>query len=639
MLAALRAMTTRQPFLHRSVAIVRGATQAWSPDDGQVQHGAGLDGFFHSDVRVVSHAVLAVGGEEPEVLEAGLLSADRAEFLYAARAVDEPDPDPTVTVRRTRTCAAGTVREDLEVLAATRAPVRAVVEVSVATDLAGMDPVKQGRSGGLVPPARGPGWHDEAVDVAVTADPACVVTIDNDRVVLRWDVTVGPGEPFTGWWAVAASDARSVLGPPRDPRPEWGTVTVVADDRRVHRLVEQALRDLEALRATVAGGDDGDVFIAAGIPWFQTLYGRDSLWTAQLLLPLTWRVAAGTLRALARLQGTRIDVETGEQPGKILHELRRDVAGAEQRALLPPVYYGTIDATPLWVCVLHDAWRAGMPAAEVEALLPHLERALAWVRDFGDSDGDGFVEYVDESGKGLANQGWKDSGDAVRFADGSLATGPVALVEVQGCTYRALLTGAALLDAFGRPGAAEWRARAASLREAFHRHFWVRDERGPYLAMALDGQKRPVDAVASNMGHVVGTGMLDDAQTRLVAERLLADDLFSGYGVRTMSTRAGGYWPLRYHCGTVWPHDSVLIARALAQCGHLDGARTIARGLLDAAEDFGYRLPELFGGHAKGSTARAVPYPAACPLVCWSAAAAVPIAELLGSIAVAPQHG
>ena len=626
----------RQPFLHRSVAIFRGSTQAWSPAEGQIRHGDGLAGFYHSDVRIVSNAMLRVDGEEPELIESGLTGSSDASFLYAVRSIDEPGADPLVELRRDRTCGEGGVREVVELRAQTHRPVRGVVEVALASDLAGMDPIKSGRAVAPKDPdvsvtgdSRWIGWRDKDVAVTLDTDTACTVTVEGDQIMLRWDVLVAPGEPLRTWWSVGATDRLSVLGPASRPGDLVdGMPRATYADHRVDRFLARAFDDLESLRATLAGGTE--VFLAGGIPWFQTLYGRDSIWAAQMLLPVTWQLAASTLRALASRQGRRVDVASAEEPGKILHEIRRSSQNEEQRAGLPPVYYGTIDATPLWICLLYDAWQAGMPRNEVEDLLPSLELALAWIRDHGDSDGDGFVEYIDASGRGLANQGWKDSGDSVQFADGTLATGPVALVEVQAYAYRALTVGAILLEEFGRPGAEDWRARAARLRDLFHAAFWLHDEKGPYLAMALDGAKRPVDAVASNMGHVVGSGLLDADQTEAVAGRLLGEDMFSGYGIRTLSTTAGRYWPLRYHGGSVWPHDSTLIARYLADAGHLDAARTIARGLLDAAEDFDYRLPELFGGHEKGSTPHAVPYPAACPVVCWSAACAITVASILG---------
>ena len=409
---------------------------------------------------------------------------------------------------------------------------------------------------------------------------------------------------------------------------------LVSDDRRLPRLLARALDDLAGLRMSASFAPD-DTFIAAGAPWFFTLFGRDSLWAARMLLPLGTDLAAGTLRVLAARQGTVVDEETAEQPGKILHEIRsKPLDLGDSLRILPPVYYGTVDATPLWVCLLHDAWRWGLAADEVEALLPAMERALAWMVDAGDADGDGFLEYAAVGGRGLANQGWKDSGDSVQWRDGTLATGPIALCEVQGYAHEAALAGAALLEAFGRPGAERWRAWAADLAERFRASFWVEDAQGRYPAIALDADKRPVDTLTSNIGHLLGCGLLNPDEERLVADRLAAPDMNSGYGLRTMSSTSGGYWPLRYHGGSAWAHDTAIAISGLSRSGNSAVAAQLAEGLLAAGEATGYRLPELYSGAARGTVPTVVPYPAACRPQAWSAAAAVSV--LAASLGLAP---
>jgi glycogen debranching enzyme len=281
------------------------------------------------------------------------------------------------------------------------------------------------------------------------------------------------------------------------------------------------------------------------------------------------------------------------------------------------------------VCLLAEAWRKGMPDAEVAPLLDNLERALAWLADWGDADGDGFLEYIDTSGHGLANQGWKDSGDAVQWRGGALAAPPIALAEVQGYAYQAAAAGADLLDHFGRPGAENWRAWAAELAERFREQFWVHDDAGPYPAIALDGAKHPVDAAASNMGHLLGTGLLNAQEEALVAARLGLPEMDCGFGLRTLSTAEAGYWPLSYHGGTVWPHDTAIAIHGLAQAGFAEQAAKLGRDLLDAAEHFGFRMPELYAGDQRGAAGGPVPYPAACRPQAWSAAAAVHVIAAL----------
>jgi glycogen debranching enzyme len=264
-----------------------------------------------------------------------------------------------------------------------------------------------------------------------------------------------------------------------------------------------------------------------------------------------------------------------------------------------------------------------MPAAEVDALVPHLEAALAWMVEHGDADGDGFLEYVDESGRGLANQGWKDSGDSVQWADGALAQAPIALCEVQGYAYEAAMSGAALLDAFDRPGADRWREWAQQLATRFRAAFWVEDADGPYPVIALDAAKRPVDTLTSNAGHLLGTGLLDDAESALVAARMGSDNMDSGFGLRTLSARAAGFGPLSYHGGSVWPHDTAVVLRGLAADGHHRQAASLVEGLLAAGAAFDNRLPELYAGDARRDLPVPVPYPAACRPQAWAAASAV----------------
>jgi glycogen debranching enzyme len=295
-----------------------------------------------------------------------------------------------------------------------------------------------------------------------------------------------------------------------------------------------------------------------------------------------------------------------------------------------------VDSTPLWVCLLADAWRAGMPDAEVRQLLPALVGALGWILEHGDSDGDGFLDYIDRTGRGLANQGWKDSGDSIQWRDGSLAEGPIALCEVQAYAYEAARAGADLLEAFDAdaraiaapdPGALrEW---AAALRARFAESFWVETPEGRYPAVALDRHKRPVDTLTSNIGHLLGTGLLDPDDEAHVTALLVGPTMSSGFGIRTMSTEAAGYWPLSYHGGSVWIHDTAICAHGMARAGLLAPARAVVEGLLAAAEGFGYRVPELHAGDAASATSTPTPYPAACRPQAWSAAAALTCREIL----------
>ncbi|HEY0700136.1 MAG TPA: glycogen debranching N-terminal domain-containing protein, partial [Micromonospora sp.] len=518
--------------------------------------------------------------------------------------------------------------EEIQLVSTASVPVRTTVTVDLDCDLAPIEVVKSGgATTSLEPKSGGPGqvlWTTEGTTVTVTGEgadtPAQPDTAAGAR--LSWTVELGPRERATLHWRLSVDDPRAVVvAPPREPA--WSRPVVEAHDHRLVRLLDRSLDDLRALRLAETAAPH-EVFLGAGVPWVLTLFGRDSIWAAQMLLPLGTELAGSTLRVLARRQGTRVDPASGEAPGKIMHELRRhEFALADKGIRLPATYYGTVDATLLWVALLHDAWRWGMPDDEVVELLPHLQAALGWLAEHADADGDGFVEYIDTTGHGLANQGWKDSGDAVRYRDGSLAEPPIALVEVQGYAHRAARNGADLLDAFGLPDAQRWRDYAGALAGRFRERFWVDGPDGPYPALALDRDKRPVDSLTSNIGHLLGTGILSAEEAGLVAGRLAGPELSGGFGLRTMSVKDAGFSPLSYHCGSVWTHDTAIVLAGLAREGFDGPAGQLADGLLTAAETFDYRLPELFSGDDRELLGRPTPYPAACRPQAWAAASAV----------------
>ncbi len=622
-----------QPFLHDLLVTLQAPSQVWCARDGQV-HPHGAQGVYHADVRVLSTAVVRVDDLLPEPISAGRSGPGELEAVGVLRMIDGPGADPTAMLRRRRAVRPGEVTEELELSCGTDDPVSGRVTLRVTSDLARMEAVKQGVEAAPLAPAATPDgvrWSDGSAVVDVAA-PGAAVEVDDDGATLAWDVTVAPGELVTLGWSVRMH-VPAVVSAPANAEPEWSVPTVEADDKRLAPLVRRSLEDLAGLRMS-AEFTPGETFLAAGAPWFFTLFGRDSLWAARMLLPLGTDLARGTLRTLAARQGTVTDTETAEQPGKMLHEVRSGELQVDDGTVLPPLYYGTVDATSLWVCLLRDAWRWGLATADVEELLPTLERALAWMRDHGDADGDGFLDYADDSGHGLSNQGWKDSGDSIQWHDGSLAEGPIALSEVQAYAYEAARGGAELLDAFGRPGGDEWRAWAEALKERFREKFWLSDDAGPYVAIALDRHGSPVDSVASNMGHLLGTGLLDPDEERTVARRLVAPDMNSGYGLRTLSAASKGYWPLRYHGGTVWTHDTAIAMLGMARAGLSEEAGALVRALLEAAPYMDFQLPELFGGNSAGDGSGPLPYPAACHPQAWSAASAV--ALLTAVLGLAP---
>ncbi|WP_177197666.1 amylo-alpha-1,6-glucosidase [Halogranum rubrum] len=394
------------------------------------------------------------------------------------------------------------------------------------------------------------------------------------------------------------------------------------------RLWESVLEESrENLLELCLDTENGPLF-AAGVPWFATAFGRDSLIAAYQALPLTVEPAKGTCRYLAAHQADDVDTFRHAEPGKILHEIRHGELTLRESVPHSP-YYGTIDATALFVILTHEVWAQSGDDAFVEDLWPHVERALAWLDEYGDRDGDGFVEYPTDGGGGggLAHQAWKDSGDGIMHPDGSHPKGPLAVAEVQGYTYDAKRRAAVLArDVVDAPDLAETlETEAATLKRAFDEAFWLPEE--SFYAVALDGDNDPVETVATNPGHCLWSGIVPANRADDVIDRLIAEDMFSGWGIRTVSAAHDVYNPQSYHLGSIWPHDNSLIALGMARYERSDAVRTVAGGLVEAARDRGNdRLPELFAGFDREETDVPVEYGEACEPQAW--AAATPIALL-----------
>jgi hypothetical protein len=624
-----------QPLLDEAVIALRAPTQVWAGRDGDL--GAQpIDGVFHGDVRHVRALTAACRDSAIEWISTAPHGPSRVVFGGLLRGLDDATPDPKVRIVRDRLVVDGALTETWTVLSRLTEPIETELVLEVEPEFSSLHDVKAG----IAAPQPFEVTTTDASATARSADQSfsvttgsAVITAADGVLTARWPLHVDAGGAASVSFTIALHDATLVVHGAAEPWAGMAARPAATSEPRLDRWLDTALGDLDALRLTPSG--DGNVFFAAGAPWFFTLFGRDSLWAARLVLPLDAGVAASTLRTLAALQGTHDDAATAQEPGKILHELRASALEMPGEGIvLPPQYYGSVDSTPLWVCLLADAWRAGMPEAEVRELLPALRGALGWILESGDSDGDGFLDYIDRSGRGLANQGWKDSGDSIQWRDGSLAEGPIALCEVQGYAYEAARAGADLLAEFGDEdeGALapeRLRAWAAELRERFRAAYWVDTPEGRYPAIALDRDKRPVDALTSNIGHLIGTGILDPGEEHAIAELLAGPSMSSGYGIRTMSTGAAGYWPLSYHGGSVWTHDTAIIARGLHRAGLDAHARAVAHGLLAAADGFAYRVPELHAGDPAAETTVPTPYPAACRPQAWSAAAAVTCLEIL----------
>jgi glycogen debranching enzyme len=387
----------------------------------------------------------------------------------------------------------------------------------------------------------------------------------------------------------------------------------------------RSVSDLASLR--MHGRENGvGKLPAAGMPWFMTVFGRDTLITCLQTLLFGPELAVTALETLAELQSTVDDPTRDAEPGKIVHELRRGKAARNWHG----TYYGTADATPLYLVLLSEVWRWTDDTALVEKLKEPALSALEWIDKRGDLDGDGFVEYLKRSRRGLDNQSWKDSHDSQRFADGTIAEPPIAPCEVQGYVYDAKKRTAELAREVWRDRELADRLdqEASDLRDRFNDAFWT-DERGGYYVLALDGEKRQVDSLCSNVGHLLWSGIVPTERVDAVVDALMGDALWSGWGIRTMSTLDRGYNPLAYHNGTVWPHDNSLCAWGLARYGRWPEAHRIVRQMLTASRHFEYQLPEVFAGMPRTETRFPIAYPTAARPQAWAAGTPVLLLQLL----------
>ena len=406
------------------------------------------------------------------------------------------------------------------------------------------------------------------------------------------------------------------------------TTAVRSDFKLFDALYHRGIQDLRVLLTDLGHGP----FPVAGLPWYAVPFGRDSLIAALQMLIANPSMAKGTLLTMAACQGDSHDPWRDETPGKIMHEIRYgELANTHQVPFTP--YYGTIDATPLFLVLAAEYYHWTRDAELLQRMMPNLERAIQWIEQYGDLDGDLFVEYDRTSSRGITNQGWKDSSDSIVHADGEYAQSPIALVEVQGYVYQAYTRLAPILSSLGQTElAAKLDQRARELQQRFEASFWMEKEQ--YYAIALDREKRQVQSVTSNPGHLLMSGIASPDRARAIAQRLTAPDLFSGYGIRTMSAASTGYNPMSYHDGSVWPHDNSLCLLGLSQGGFQREAVSVMEGLLRAAEKFEYnRLPELFCGY-EDSIGYPVAYPVACSPQAW--AAGTPLVFVQGLLGVQP---
>ncbi|NYD78408.1 amylo-alpha-1,6-glucosidase [Arthrobacter cupressi] len=620
--------TAAGPLGAGTVTLVEGSSFSISQANGDILPEL-PHGVFHQDTRIVSRWTLTINNQAIEPLVAETTEPYRA--VFSGR-VPRPDgyADSPLLVERQREVGAG-ILEQVTIHNYSLEPVTCVIRLEVGADFADLFEVKEARIQRQWDETRQPHgdsltiksvWQDLSKTVIITAQGAHA-----GPDALTYDVLIPAKEQWSRrFHAVPVADGESPAAPfahqgeasPHDVRQrEWVEKIPVVQmgSRSIERTLRRSYEDLGALRIEDPEHPER-VVVAAGAPWFMTLFGRDSLWASEMALPVDPSLALGTLQTLAERQGTVVDPISEEEPGKILHEVRLGVSSGLSLGG-KSAYYGSVDATPLFVNVLGAVSRWGFAKETIAALLPHADRALEWIRDYGDKDGDGFVEYARLNDQGLLNQGWKDSWDGVTFADGRIPEAPIALCEVQAYVYSAYMSRAWMAyDAGDRGLATDLEERAARLKQRFNEQFWLPDK--GYFALALDRDKHAVDACTSNMGQCLWYGIVDDDKVPTVVERLMSPEMFSGWGVRTLASDMGAYNPASYHNGSVWPHDNAVIVAGLMRYGFVHEAQRIATALLEAADYSDGRLPELFCGFDRRKYLQPVPYPTACSPQAWA---------------------
>ena len=599
--------------------VVSGVTCLLSDAGGNVTD---TGGFFVADTRHLSRWVLTVHGRALRAL-----SSSTDEVVLAPPTVR--NENPPFVLRRRQLLGSGVLVEELTLTSFVSAPQTVRVALSAEADFSDQFELRSSRLFDKSDAVRSVSVTD-AVEffyarrgferqTRITTSPAARLSADG----AQWTVTLPPHGSVTLRATVSASSAGSVA---------LASVPASARGDDLDRCVARGLADLDSLRIPVADLPFPDlpadaVVPAAGAPWFLTLFGRDSLLTSLFALPYRPELAEGTLRVLAATQGRAYDPSRLEEPGKILHEMRQG-----ELATLGEVpygrYYGTVDATPLFLVLLAAHFDLTGDEVLAKDLEPAARSALGWMLDDGGMLATGYLRYRTD-GAGLVHHCWKDSADSMVFADGTAASGPIAVSEAQAYAYRALRGTADLARrAWGDPTwAAELDRRADLLQQVFSADFRLPNA---FVALALDGADRQVDALASNAGHVLWSGILDDSWAQLVADRLVADDFFSGWGIRTLASGQAPYHPLSYHRGGVWPHDTALAVAGLARVGHTDAAARVASGLVAAAAAAGGRLPEVLTGLERKPGQPPVPYPHSCSPQAWAAAAPLLLRTVLG---------
>jgi glycogen debranching enzyme len=609
------------------ISIHQGQTVLVSDPDGQINWPSDK-GLYFLDTRVISAWAIYANGESWELLNGGAINYDNARIFLTNRTflTEKTSIEPrTLAMMLSRALDRG-LHEDIDITNHGMEPIRFNLEIAVRSDFADIFEVKSNR---IVRRGRiTTEWSESHQHLRTTytnADFMRAVTIRprdagskavyaNGR--LSFDIMLVPGETWhtcllydlsdgpNRFPAPAACFAESHTSHHRQSSRDWQqrVLQIHTSNEEFYRFYRQGIEDMAALRLPIAGTDHMVFLPAAGLPWFVAPFGRDSLIVSLQNMLIYPDFARGALDVLGRYQATERDDWRDAEPGKILHEIRYGEL-AHFKLIPHTPYYGTADATMLYLIVLHAAWRATGDRALLEKQLPNAEACLDWIDNYGDRDGDLFQEYQTRSSAGYENMAWKDSGDSVTYLDGTLVKGPKALCELQGYVYDAWLRMASVFDALGKPERAETlRGKARALFDKFNEVFW--DEATGFYAYALDGDKKKVMSVASNPGHLLFSGIVPQDRAARVVARLTAPDMDSGWGIRTLSSLHPKYNPYSYQNGSVWPHDNAIIAIGFKRYGFHAEANRIARAISGAASYFlSNQLPELYAGiqHENGN--------------------------------------
>ena len=621
---------------------------ATSPDEAH--------GLFHGDTRFLSRWILTVDGKNPNSLSTDDVNYFSSQFFLVPGTgtiyVDSP-----VSISRRRAVGGG-FHEDLKIVNHKSKPIDLDVRVEADADFADLFQVKDAefqRAGEFYRRIEGNqlilGYKRDRFVRETQISSRAPAEIDEKGFQFKIHL-----EPHAEWATelnvvVSVDGTEGLKKKPkyRDvhdvPSPNIGmslqswmnnAPQLRSSWPDFERIYERSLVDLAALRF-FSRFAPGEALPAAGLPWFMALFGRDSIFTSYQALPFLPELAASTLRVLAVRQGTRRDDFRDEEPGKILHEVRSgEMTAFEERPHSPS--FGSSDATPLFLVLLDEFERWTGRDDLIRKFQAEARAALQWIDQYGDRDGDGYVEYERRNTKtGIENQCWKDSWDSILFSDGTLASTPIATCEIQGYVYDAKRRCARLSREFWKDPetANRLEKEAAELKSKFNKDFWIPEKQ--FFALALDGKKRKVDSLTSNIGHLLWSGIVDDDKAAACADHLVGPKLFSGWGVRTMAMGEGGYNPIGYHVGTVWPFDNSFVAQGLRNYGFEKEAAIVALGNLEAARFFDYRLPEAFAGYGREETNFPVEYPTACSPQAWSAGA--PLLFLRSMLGLEPVSG